>query len=172
MITPTPTSMSTQDHDTSSTWDDSALWNDEDNLQPDEQTSTWIFRKEQPGIGLLLMCGSDQGEYTIHIRAIRIISFLEVYCIANRSSSPTPDSNRLGHYLRRLRESVSLELQSTPRERLLDTMWQPLSLKQWAMRVRQGYNHSPQARALYQIHCAQKGWRPYQHDNPLYYGRL
>jgi hypothetical protein len=96
---------------------------------------------------------------------------LELSFTANRSSPPSIKINRLSHYLQRLRQAVRQELQCTKPEKLLETTWQPQTLKQWAVRLKHNFHHSPQARVSYQQYCVRNGWKPYQHDDPLFYGK-
>ena len=163
-----PTHIMSQDEDEEDfLFDDSCLWEQSDSLRQGEMLSCWIFSKEKSGTTTLLLDGK---EYMIHDNAIGIMSFFEVYCNANRCCPQTVFSKQLGGYLHHLRELVCTEVRSTNRQRLQAPMWQPWSLRRWAVRVKHGFNHSPKACAMYMEYCAKKDWKPYQHDNPLLYG--
>lgn len=170
-LRPPPTSMHTQASSVGSVFDDSSLWQNTNEPLLGEETSLWVpvATTRSDTWNLLL---PDKHEYTIHGGAMEMIIFLELCFSANGYGQQTVMKNRLAHYILRLRKLVQKELDSTPRDRLLDITWQPKCLWQWAVRVNHGFSHCSKGREAYEEYCARHKWQPYRHDNPLTYGKF
>ena len=152
-------------------FDDIGLWDDKDQSPLQGDVSVWIAGGAT-GSDTWMLALPHQREYRIHGGAIGIIIFFDLSFNASRHSEPTIKINQLSHYLQRLRETLKKELESTSPQQLLDITWQPRCLRQWAVRVKHGFHHSPKERVAYNEYCIQKGWKPYQHDNPLNYSKF
>jgi hypothetical protein len=155
----------------SNVFDDSYIWDNASESPLEKESSLWVpvATTRSDRWNLLL---PDRREYTIHSRAMGMIIFLELCFSANRYGQQTIVKNRLAHYLLHLRKLVQKELDSTRADQLLANTWQPKCLLQWAVRVNHGFNHSQRGRVAYEEYCAQHKWQPYQHDNPLMYGKF
>jgi hypothetical protein len=170
-LLPPTRSMASQEHNTGSIFDDASLWDDAAELPLQEQQELWVvFGTKEAGVGHLYL--SDECQYKIHHKAITPIVFLELCFTANRFYPPSNKINRLSHYFQNLRQAVRLELESTKPARLLETTWEPTTLRQWAVRLKHHFHHTPTARALYEQYCIRNGWKPYRHDDPLLYGKF
>ena len=152
-------------------FDDLHLWDDADESPLEADIPVWIACGVT-GSDTWTIALSHQCEYRIHGGAIMIIIFFDLWFNANRHSAPTIKRNRLCHYLQHLQGTLMRELESAASLQLLDTTWQPWCLRQWAVRVKHGFHHSPQGREEYNEYCIQNGWKLYQHDDPLQYSEF
>lgn len=155
--------------------DDTSLWSYDDAHPLTDILSVWSFddTPDQGGrkvLGLSIYTHLGHHLHIIHKAALNMLAFLDSCYWGSIAHSDSSLHNRIAHYLHRLREAVTSEIESTPQPRLIDNTWLPSILVQWAVRVQHGYGHSHYGRREYLLECTEMGWRPYQHEDPLLYG--
>jgi len=114
--------------------------------------------------------GAPERTFQIHNNLALMLRYLDLdYWITPLKPTTAWNRNRIGRYLRRLRDDVILELVDIKEDVLRDPTFGTDVLREWAVRVHHEYGHSGTGRKAYQEYCAQYKCDPYQ-DDFIYFG--
>lgn len=108
-------------------------------------------------------------KYPLHFKLCTQIAVLDLEYRTN-VESPDPVCNHIAGYLGRLRHDLLEELSLG--EKTSNELWQPDSLRPWAVRTHHGFGHCASGRESYLEKCLGNSWKPCLHDEPTLYGRF